>query len=307
MDGDGGPLPIRAASAEAGGMAARARRLAATAVVALAAGLAGCSAPTDGPTTPPGPTATASPSASPSPTATPSPTPSPTGATTSPTPVPPSTAPGVPAALAGQDVERIPTQDDVVALTFDCGASNAGVASILATLAAEGVPATFFATGDFARTYPGDLAAVAAAGHRLGNHSDTHAHYPQLTNAQIAADLARAEDAIVAAAGQSAAPLFRFPFGDRTPADVRAVNAAGYLPVRWTVDSLGWQGTDGVGSAGAVTQRVLAAAVPGAVVLMHVGANPDDGTTFDADALPAVIAGLRARGYAFVTLDALLP
>ena len=44
---------------------------------------------------------------------------------------------------------------------------------------------------------------------------------------------------------------------------------------------------------------------PGEIVLMHVGSNPDDHTTFDADALPQVISGLRALGYSFVTLDAL--
>jgi peptidoglycan/xylan/chitin deacetylase (PgdA/CDA1 family) len=33
--------------------------------------------------------------------------------------------------------------------------------------------------------------------------------------------------------------------------------------------------------------------------------NPDDHTTFDADALPQVISELRARGYSFVTLDVL--
>ncbi len=36
---------------------------------------------------------------------------------------------------------------------------------------------------------------------------------------------------------------------------------------------------------------------------MHVGANPDDGTTLDAAALPAIVAGLRAKGYSFVTLQ----
>jgi hypothetical protein len=39
---------------------------------------------------------------------------------------------------------------------------------------------------------------------------------------------------------------------------------------------------------------------------MHVGSNPDDGTTLDADALPSMIGRLRAAGYGFVTLDALL-
>lgn len=50
---------------------------------------------------------------------------------------------------------------------------------------------------------------------------------------------------------------------------------------------------------------MLAAARPAEIVLMHVGSNPDDHTTFDADPLPQVISEQRARGYSFVTLDAL--
>lgn len=38
---------------------------------------------------------------------------------------------------------------------------------------------------------------------------------------------------------------------------------------------------------------------------MRARSNPDDHATFDADALAQVITGLRARGYSFVTLDAL--
>jgi hypothetical protein len=55
-----------------------------------------------------------------------------------------------------------------------------------------------------------------------------------------------------------------------------------------------------------VVHRTLAALRPGEIVLMHVGSNPDDGTTFDADALHAVIEQVRNSGYGFVTLDALL-
>jgi hypothetical protein len=35
---------------------------------------------------------------------------------------------------------------------------------------------------------------------------------------------------------------------------------------------------------------------------MHVGANPEDQTTFDADALPQLIAAVRAAGYGFTTV-----
>jgi len=39
---------------------------------------------------------------------------------------------------------------------------------------------------------------------------------------------------------------------------------------------------------------------------MHVGSNPDDHSTLDAEALTAIIAGYRAKGYSFVTLEAIV-
>jgi peptidoglycan/xylan/chitin deacetylase (PgdA/CDA1 family) len=213
----------------------------------------------------------------------------------------------LPASLLGIDFERIPTTAKVVALSFDGGSGDGAVASILTTLAQKDVRGTFFLTGNFARLFPARVAAITAAGHRLGNHSDTHTAYPSLTNAQIAADLARAEASIVSASGGAPAkPLFRFPFGDRTPADIAAVNDVGYVPVRWTVDTLGWKGTSGGITADIVLERVLATVTPGQIVLMHVGAHPTDGSTLDADALPRIIDELRSRGYTFVTLDVLL-
>ena len=55
-----------------------------------------------------------------------------------------------------------------------------------------------------------------------------------------------------------------------------------------------------------VRQRVLDRLQPGAIVLMHVGAHPTDGSTLDADALQGMITDLRARGYGFATVSSLL-
>ena len=55
-----------------------------------------------------------------------------------------------------------------------------------------------------------------------------------------------------------------------------------------------------------VVSRVLSTAKAGQIVLMHVGAHPKDDSTLDADALPRIIDQLRARGYGFVTLEAVL-
>jgi len=209
-------------------------------------------------------------------------------------------------AWAGHDIEAFDTGRKVVALTFDGGASGDAVESILATLKADGVPATFFVTGDFARAYPHLVTAIAAAGHPVGNHSDSHPYFTQTTNEEIRAELAAAESAISALTGATTAPLFRFPFGDREDLDIRVVNAAGYIPVRWTVDTLGWKGTSEGVTTALIRQRILDRLRPGQIVLMHVGAHPHDHSTLDADALPGVIEDLRARGYSFTTVPDLL-
>lgn len=41
---------------------------------------------------------------------------------------------------------------------------------------------------------------------------------------------------------------------------------------------------------------------PGEIVLMHVGSHPTDHSTLDGDALPTVIARVKAAGYTFVTI-----
>jgi peptidoglycan/xylan/chitin deacetylase (PgdA/CDA1 family) len=244
--------------------------------------------------------------------ATPKITPAPRGApspttprrTTSP-PAPPTTSAPFPARLAGTDWERIPTTRHVVALTFDAGANADGVSSILGTLRTEGVPGTFFLTGDFVNQFPAAARQIASA-QRVGNHSVDHPYFTTLTRAQISSELTRARQAIGAVTGSDPRPWFRFPFGDRNTAAIAAVNAAGYVPVRWTVDSLGWKGTSGGITAQTVRDRVINALQPGEIVLMHCGSNPTDHTTLDAAALGGIIQTLKARGYGFVTLDALL-
>ena len=192
-----------------------------------------------------------------------------------------------------------------MALTFDAGANADGVPSILATLQRDGLPATFFLTGNFVRDYPATARQIAADGFRIGDHTISHPHLTLLSDAAVRSEILGAAQRITAVTGANPAPLFRFPFGDADARRIAIANQAGYVPVRWTVDTLGWEGTAGHITASVVAARVLAGLRPGEIVLMHAGSNPDDHSTFDADALPQIISELRARGYSFVTLDAL--
>jgi peptidoglycan/xylan/chitin deacetylase (PgdA/CDA1 family) len=211
----------------------------------------------------------------------------------------------VPPGLGGRNWTVVPAVPKVVALTFDAGANADGVSSILATLARYHVPATFFLTGNFVRDFPAASKSIAAAGARIGDHSVSHPYFTALTDAQILDQVRTAQAQIKQATGVDPWPWFRFPYGDYNQHTISVVNSAGFVPVGWTVDTLGWEGTSGGISTQTVLNRVLASLRPGEIVLMHCGSNPDDHSTLDAAALPAVIQNLQARGYSFVTIDAL--
>lgn len=226
-----------------------------------------------------------------------------------PEPPPPETAAPPPAdpfppSLRGQDLTVIPGAARVVALTFDAGANSAGLPKILAALSAKGVAGTFFLTGNWAALNPGGVGQIVSSGHRVANHSMTHPGFTSLPDALVAQQVLGAEQAIMAA-GADPRPFFRFPYGVRDARTIEAVNNLGYVAVRWTVDTLGWKGTSGGINTQTVTDRVLAGLRPGEIVLMHIGSNPEDGSTLDADALPGIIERISAAGYAFVTLDEL--
>lgn len=208
----------------------------------------------------------------------------------------------VTAKYRGKDLEVVPTTSRIAVLTFDGGASSTGVSSVLATLSAKRATATFFLTGGFVRRHPASTTAISSS-YPVGNHTDTHADLTTLSSTAVVDEIRTGAAAIRAATGRPPGPWFRFPYGARDARTIDLVNDECYVAVRWTVDSLGWKGTSGGMTTTKVRDRVLAAARPGMIVLMHVGANPTDGTTLDAAALPAIVDGLRARGYTFVTLQ----
>jgi peptidoglycan/xylan/chitin deacetylase (PgdA/CDA1 family)/N-acetylmuramoyl-L-alanine amidase len=206
------------------------------------------------------------------------------------------------AVLAGQIPDVLPTTRHVVALTFDAGADNAGAPKILAALARTGVRATFFMTGRWAELYPRWARRIAGR-YPIGNHTFDHQDLLRLPLHSVAGELLRAAASIKGATGQPPEPLFRFPYGSSSASTLAIVNRVGYTAIGWTVDTLGWEGTSLGQSVSSVTARALGHLRPGEIILMHVGANPSDHSTLDADALPGIISGIRARGYRFVTVD----
>ena len=203
----------------------------------------------------------------------------------------------------GRDVERAVTDEKLIAFTFDGGSNTDGIEKILKTLSDNSIRSTFFLTGKFIEKFPGAIAEIKKSGSETANHTYSHKNFTQLNSEEAAQEINQMKTTLEKT-GATLAPFFRFPYGAYKKEDVKLVNDLGYVPVRWTIDSLGWQGRRDGREAKFVVDRVVEKAAPGAIVLMHLG-SASDGSTFDADALLDIIGALKEQGYQFATLSGL--
>jgi peptidoglycan/xylan/chitin deacetylase (PgdA/CDA1 family) len=156
-----------------------------------------------------------------------------------------------------------------MSFTFDDGPWPGSTAQVLALLAQHHVHATFCLIGDQAKAYPSLVRREVAGGHALCDHSRDHdlsmgkkgARYIDAEVGDGLADIRRA-----APAGTPVS-YYRQPGGLWNPSVVKAMNARGLSPLRWSDDPRDWSRP---GSA-AVVRRVVAGLHPGVVILMHDG------------------------------------
>jgi len=186
-----------------------------------------------------------------------------------------------------------PTALPGVALTFDDGPSPLYTPRVLDVLRRYHAPATFFVVGYHALQYPDLVRAEARGGMTVGDHSFDHPNYPPfaaLTAQQINTEIAQGRNAL---RGLAPPPrLFRPPGGSFSPYVEAAAHRLGLRVTLWSVDPTDW--TAGV-SSGQIVAHVLGAVRPGSIVIMHDGAAT-------VAALPAIIAGIRAKGLRLVAL-----
>jgi peptidoglycan/xylan/chitin deacetylase (PgdA/CDA1 family) len=189
-----------------------------------------------------------------------------------------------------------------VALTFDDGPDNLFSPVILEILAQYAVKATFFLNGNCVHDNPDITERIANEGHILANHTYNHPDLTTIPPEQIRVEIKTTQDEIQQITGLKTA-LFRPPYGALNNESIEVILSMGYKIILWNVDSLDWTGITGP----AITARVVANTVPGSIILMHnaCGGSIQAGTG-TSQSLPYIIEILRAEGYNFTTIPALL-
>jgi peptidoglycan/xylan/chitin deacetylase (PgdA/CDA1 family) len=178
-----------------------------------------------------------------------------------------------------------------VALSFDDGPSLTQTPPILRTLQRMHVRATFFEEGRHVRGREELMREILSSGDEIGNHSYHHPEYPGY------GELSQTDHKIHQATGFEPC-LFRPPYGLIDGKVVAAARRNHLELVLWSLDSE----DDHHPGVAAIVRNVVTGATPGAIVLMHDGGHHPQ----TVRALPAVIRGLRGRGFHFVTVTEML-
>ena len=131
-------------------------------------------------------------------------------------------------------VQRLAPEVPLMAIGIDCAYDDSKTDAILEVLEKHQVKVTFFMTGQFMRTFPEAAKKIAAAGHEIANHSNTHRHMKTLgayeQYRQVMHPVEEAEEML------GVTPrLFRPPFGEFNAQISSQCRGEGMEVVMWTM------------------------------------------------------------------------
>ena len=189
------------------------------------------------------------------------------------------------------------TKEKVLYLTFDCGYDNGYTEKILDVLKEKNVKAAFFCTLTDIQQTPELIARMIKEGHIVGNHSNTHPSFPEISRTQMAKEIEACDNFLRKNFGYTS-PFFRFPKGEYSENCLELTASLGYLSVFWSISYADWD-TDNQKGEDYAFEKVTSRLHTGGIILLHaVSAD-------NAAAMGRIIDFARSEGYAFSSLDKL--
>ncbi|MFL6311862.1 MAG: polysaccharide deacetylase family protein [Terriglobales bacterium] len=192
-----------------------------------------------------------------------------------------------------------------MALTFDDGPNDPYTMRLLDVLARHNAKATFFLIGKYVRQRPEIARAILAAGHEIGNHTDSHPNLILAQSARLRQELSDCNKALEDALERKIT-LFRPPFGGRRPNVLRTARDLGLNPVMWSATGYDWSARSAEEIVEKVGQQVDSRhKAQGEIVLLHDGGHLAFGTdrTFTVEATRKLLE--RYSAIKFVSIRAL--
>lgn len=191
------------------------------------------------------------------------------------------------------------TTDKVLYVTFDNGYEQGYTKQVLDVLQKQNVPATFFVTGHYVKSEPALVKRMNDDGHIIGNHSNTHPDFTNMSKENMKRELATLEEYVGELTDQKELTYLRPPRGTFNEDTLKWADELGYVHVFWSLAFKDWEVDKQKGWKYAYDQ-ILSQVHPGAILLLHTVSEDN------AEALDKVITQLKEQGYQFKSLDDLM-
>lgn len=168
------------------------------------------------------------------------------------------------------------------------------IPNILSILKDNGVKASFFIEGKWAKNNAELVKMIAEQGHLIGNHAYNHPDMAKLSNQNIVDQIVQTNDIIKAITG-STPKWFAPPSGSYNNHVVEVSHHLKMETVLWTVDTIDWKNP----SVSVMLNRVNKRIHPGATILMHPTEATERG-------LQQLISSIKEKDYKLNTIEKLV-
>ena len=192
-------------------------------------------------------------------------------------------------------IYSVETNKKKVAITFDAAWSAEDTDELLAILKKHNAKATVYAVGDWVDKNPDAVKKFYESGHEIGNHSDSHPSFSNISREEIRQEIVNCNEKIKKVTGE-APKTVRAPSGDYDNKSIEITESHDMKMIQWDVDSLDWK----LLSVDEMYNRVTEKVQNGSIILFH------NGVENTPKALDKILTKLEKDGYEFVTVSELI-
>lgn len=192
-------------------------------------------------------------------------------------------------------------QEKVIYLTFDDGPHPEITAWVIDELKKHQIKATFFCVGDNLKKHPETAKQLLTEGHQIGNHTMHHIKGWKHKNVDYLKDIEDCDTEIRKIHEQmndeKAQPrLFRPPYGQIKPSQIKLLCAKGYEIIQWSDLSCDY---DKHLNCEKSLSALVKNAKPGSIVVFHDSEKAENQLK---QILPSYLEAMLAEGFTFETL-----
>ena len=198
----------------------------------------------------------------------------------------------------------IPTNENVIYLTFDDGPTPEITNWTLDVLKQYNAKATFFCIGNNIEKHPEIFQNILDDEHSIGNHTQNHLKGWTTTNEDYFNNIEEAQNIITSEIQKSKiknhqsliSNLFRPPYGQITPKQGKKLIESGYKIIMWNVLSFDW---DNAVTKEKCLENVISKASKGSIIVFHDSIKASRNMQY---ALPKMLDYFSEKGFCFKKL-----